>query len=253
VNAKQGWVVGFGGEILATIDGGQTWEEQGSGTVHSSTGQNVTAVDFVDPKHGWAVADFVVLETSNGQDWFKALDLQETKVAVDDGASTSTPTLHGVSFVNAKHGWVVGNGGIILATEDGGRQWKTQVSTTQTNLASVRFLDEKHGWAVGAGGKVIATVDGGLHWNIQITPTTQYLFRVYFSDALRGWAVGGEGTIIATIDGGATWVAQITNVKKRLHGVYFVDANHGLAVGDSTMLTTADGGLHWIEQDSRTP
>ncbi len=34
--------------------------------------------------------------------------------------------LHGISFIDEKHGWAVGELGTVLATEDGGRTWRVQ-------------------------------------------------------------------------------------------------------------------------------
>ncbi|MDO6748847.1 WD40/YVTN/BNR-like repeat-containing protein, partial [Gilvimarinus sp. 1_MG-2023] len=36
-------------------------------------------------------------------------------------------TLTAVSFADARHGWAVGHDGIILATEDGGLNWRKQL------------------------------------------------------------------------------------------------------------------------------
>ncbi|HJR07785.1 MAG TPA: P-loop NTPase fold protein [Pyrinomonadaceae bacterium] len=61
-------------------------------------------------------------------------------------------------------GWVVGDGGTIIHSSDGGRTWKPQTSHVQGRLNDVYFLpDGRHGWAVGYNG-ILATGDGGEHW-----------------------------------------------------------------------------------------
>lgn len=62
--------------------------------------------------------------------------------------SGTADNLHGVSFVDAGHGWAVGNGATILATTNGGATWTAQTSGTASFLFGVSFVDASHGWAV---------------------------------------------------------------------------------------------------------
>ena len=47
----------------------------------------------------------------------------------------------GVHFANADTGWVVGEGGTILATHDGGTQGEPQNSGTDNHLLGLHFTD----------------------------------------------------------------------------------------------------------------
>src|SRR6202021_1875954 len=75
-----------------------------------------------------------------------------------------TASLAGVYFVDPAHGWVVGGGGTILATLDGGATWWRRQSGTGNSLAEVQFADAKHGIAVGREGTILLTADGGSSW-----------------------------------------------------------------------------------------
>ena len=118
-------------------------------------------------------------------------------------------SLCGVAFPDAQHGWAVGvddrkpdNGGLILATTDGGAHWQVQKAGTTNQLFDVAFTDATHGWAVGEeyarGGTILATTDGGAHWQVQRSGVANQLLGVAFPDTTHGWAVGDWGTIIAT-------------------------------------------------------
>jgi photosystem II stability/assembly factor-like uncharacterized protein len=72
---------------------------------------------------------------------------------------------------------VVGGRGVILATTDGGTNWKPQHSGMKINLGAVAFADATHGLAVG----------------------NRFVGADPFSDTLKG------STILRTTDGGATW------------------------------------------------
>ena len=69
-----------------------------------------------------------------------------------------------VFFFDAKHGWVIGEKGTILYTEDGGKNWKTQNSGTEARLNKMQFIDEKQGWVVGNEGTFLRTKNGGKKW-----------------------------------------------------------------------------------------
>ena len=56
-------------------------------------------------------------------------------------------------------GWVVGFGGTILKTSNGGEQWNAVSSGTSKKLSSVFFIDSSTGWVVGDGGTILKTSD----------------------------------------------------------------------------------------------
>ena len=161
--------------------------------------------------------------------------------------------LMGVAFLDASHGWAVGEGGTILATVDGGVTWAAQISGTTKGLRAVAFTDATHGWVVGYD-VILLTKDGGATWNTQRTwsgGNSEYFFGVSFADDTHGWAVGGGGHIFATTDGGVTWTPQDSGSSVHLSGVAFADATHGWAVGnDGTILVTKNGGALWSTQRS---
>ncbi len=63
-------------------------------------------------------------------------------------------TFNDIHFINNQEGWVVGDGGVIGHTTDGGAGWATQTNpdTQNRTLIGVFFLDSNNGWAVGADG-----------------------------------------------------------------------------------------------------
>ena len=69
-----------------------------------------------------------------------------------------------VHFSDVSHGWAVGIGDAILATDNGGKTWTAQTSGTQAWLNSVHFSDASHGWTVGFDGAILATDNGGKTW-----------------------------------------------------------------------------------------
>ena len=65
------------------------------------------------------------------------------------------PRPHGQStrdawFVDSMRGWIVGDAGLIMRTEDGGATWSDQTAMPRTDLALVRFVDRQRGWIAAA-------------------------------------------------------------------------------------------------------
>ena len=70
-------------------------------------------------------------------------------------------------FIDPKHGWVVGRGGLIIHTADSGKTWAKQEVDTNGDFKSVCFTNRRFGWAVGDEGLIATTDDGGRHWYLQ--------------------------------------------------------------------------------------
>ncbi|MEI7868023.1 MAG: YCF48-related protein [Candidatus Methylumidiphilus sp.] len=118
--------------------------------------------------------------------------------------------------------WVVGNDGLIIHSEDGGRHWQNQDGHTDRHLTSVFFVNDQDGWVVGGEGEILVTHDGGKYWQAQPGATKENLFGVHFIDKQNGWAVGWRGAIITTRDSGQNWNSQTSDVKVGLTGIHFL-------------------------------
>jgi photosystem II stability/assembly factor-like uncharacterized protein len=241
-------------------------------------------VCFISSDLGWAVGmphwdqakkkyvGTIIKTTNGGKTWSR----QTVPVS---------KTLRGLSFVDDKNGWAVGEKGTIVHTTDGGQSWKNQTVGTTNEFRGVVFTDQNNGWATsikpihfdhwgdadGWKGNVWHTNNGGLTWTRQTLPAgAGILNRIDFIDSNNGWAVGIKltgydqygypehvGAVYHTENEGQTWVEQYTlDVDIVLTGVDFVDADHGWAVGfkgnsaieGGTVLHTADGGKTWERQ-----
>ena len=94
--------------------------------------------------------------------------------------SGTTNWLRAVSFTTVDTGYVVGYGGIILKTSDGGLNWISQTSTTSNNLFGVFFISSSTGWACGASGTILKTTDGGATWTSQASSAVGTLHEPLF-------------------------------------------------------------------------
>lgn len=135
------------GIVLATVDGGRTWESQITWGV-----EWLRAVAACDVKHAWAVGPRGAIETTRdgGATW----ESQE---------SGCHEYLIDVACTDTHHAWAVGEGLVVTVTADGGSTWHRRHVCGARPFAT-EFSRPSCGWAVGNSG-VLATMDGGSSWH----------------------------------------------------------------------------------------
>jgi photosystem II stability/assembly factor-like uncharacterized protein len=211
---ERGWMVGEGGVIFSTSDGGATWSQQPSPT----TGALLSIAAVSDQAAVAVGANGALIRTTDGARW--------AAVPVDEPGELTS-----VWFVDEKHGWVAGNGGVILFSEDGGASWKRQNRSSAVQLRSVFMRDAKHGWAVGSRGTVLYTEDGANWASIGATPLRSNFLGVRFVSPTLGWAVDDRGSIFVSTDGGKKWERRAVVPQGRLKSLYVQGESFGWAVG----------------------
>lgn len=233
-----GLAVGWPGVMFVTTDGGESWAR-----VCAPTTEAFCAIAFVGPSRA-----LVFTRKGTVFVWRAGAD------GVDAVASPvhDSLVLRAATFSGASRGWVVGDEGKVLRTEDGGHTWAL-CRSGGADLHDVFFLDSLQGWIVGTGGEASVTSDGGLTWTKARTGTREPLNAVWFVDSLHGWIVGKGRRMLRTRTGGRRW--RCINVPRyELHDVYFTDRNHGCAVGPvAGIIVSGDGGETWQEPGALKP
>ena len=222
LSKDRAFIVGYGGKILETTNGGSTWDVRESGTDVA-----LYAVRFPDDQHGFISGqDGVVLHTGDGgKTWQK----QESNAVFQDKEGKQPLFLFGLWAIDADHAWVVGDRSILSSTTDGGKTWRARKVAMEADIS---------------GGESLAAAD-------------PILYDVKFTDAQNGWIVGEFGKIMHTTDGGETWHEQEKSLMEgtgifdlldlpTLYGVYMLDGQRGVAAGiDGHIARTSDGGQRW--------
>ncbi len=231
------------------------WYLQNSGTT-----EGLYSVQFINDTVGWAAGGLwsnngKILRTSNGGiTW----EQQPTGILYE---------LFDLYFINENKGWAVGDGGVIIATSDGGTNWNQQQQPFGTNclLNSVYFLNENLGWTVGVGDSalILKTTDGGVNWIAQTADTNLSFFPlrdVFIINENIGWIVGGnydsidpQGILLKTTNGGATWTNLDFGGEGSIFGIQFINQNIGWfsfkskygPLGTTNLYMTTNGGENW--------
>ena len=266
---QNGLVVGNGGLMLKTSDGGKTWEKvevdmrppgagqrPGGGGPPGGFGRGGPAplynIYFVDENVGYITGGGgTILKTEDGgRTWARKMARSDTPGRGGRRGGIRA-NLMGIQMINETTGFIAGSENTILKTTDGGETWigsseRARVGETRNNLENILFVSPTTGWVIGSFGTLMHTTDGGENWEKRDPGFDNNLFGIYFHDENTGWICGQEGLILHTTDGGATWNQQKTESIDDLHDMIFVDATVGWAVGGyNSILHTTDGGQTW--------
>ncbi|MCP4692324.1 MAG: hypothetical protein GY859_30040 [Desulfobacterales bacterium] len=228
--------VGERGHVLLSDDKGGQWRQ-----AKVPTRATLTAVFFVDDKHGWTVGhDSIILSTQDGgENWkrlFFAPDLEQ-------------PLLD-VLFTDLKHGVAVGAYGLYLETMDGGESWEERyfepLDDPDFGLPHINALALFPGGSIymaGEAGLLARSPDLGKTWEKLDKPYGGSYFTLLITrdDALI--AAGLRGNIYRSADRGETWVKAPSGVQVTLNQCIQAPSGVITIVGLSgVILTSKDDG-----------
>ena len=166
LDSQTGWIVTYEGYIYQTLDGGQNW------TRKRPVGYELTSVYFIDRQNGWITGNKrTILRSQDGGESWKYItegSNERHETSYGQRLKTGDEPLHSfilfeMSFVSDQTGWIVGDLGVILKTEDGGNTWQhlrgghRQIPGGDVVLQGVHFVDNQEGWAVGEFGTILHT------------------------------------------------------------------------------------------------
>jgi len=134
-------------------------------------------------------------------------------------ASGVTAGLRGISAISARVAYAGGTRGTILKTIDGGATWQTvsPSGSADADFRDLEALSEREVFALSSGdgrlSRLYKTTDGGQSWTLaRVNQPEGFWDAISFWDATHGILLGdpvnGRFTILTTADGGATWKQQ---------------------------------------------
>lgn len=220
VSVAIGWVTNNQGGLFRSMDAGATWTSVPPNTL---SGLPLNAVDFYN-SNGIAVGqNGQMCRTSNsGFSWtpygFSNVynDMHDVLVVGNNayivgeaGFIVFTPdlvtsnwyyasapsgmgTLRKIYFSSGLTGYIVGNNGTVLKTNDAGSSWTLLNFPSAVNLRSVAFQDDDTGVVVGDNGSIYFTRNGGATWGALSSGTNDDINDiVHFADTYVAVGRGG--------------------------------------------------------------
>jgi photosystem II stability/assembly factor-like uncharacterized protein len=173
-----------------------------------------------------------------------------------------TQDLNSVSFICLNRGTIVGDGGVILRSGDGGNNWVIQNSSVTENLYDVSYYGYSIIIAVGTSGTILYTSNSGSNWTVLQTGLMGTYYSCQMVNETIGVAVGVNAIFqpffTRTNDGWDSWDSTSFYIEHesvfyegRLSDVHFINASVGIATAivdvppGGAIVRTIDGGITW--------
>lgn len=229
--------VGDRGHILYSDDQGSTWTQ-----AKVPTRQLLTAVFFVDEKHGWAVGhDAQILASADGgATWTQQYqDLKREAPLLD------------IWFKDAEHGLAVGAYGALMETTDGGKTW-ADVSDRldnedQFHLNAIASIKDAGLFIVGEQGSMFRSSDDGQTWEKLEGPYQGSLFGVISTAQPHTLlAYGLRGNLYRSTDFGSTWEQVELNAAR---GALEFGLSGATLLDDGSLVVVGNGGSVVVSHD----
>ena len=243
---KLGYAAGDGTDqfpsgLFATRDGGRNWR-----LVSGPRCPGWSAIDFTGPGRGALVGA-----------WNRLASLHTDSIVLSNVENLGGRSIRGLFLGRsqgsaeaprgpAARGVAVGQGGLILLTDNGGAKWSYPDLLLPPEVIASWDLNAVHGagrhlWAAGRPGSVLLhSGDGGRKWEMQATGQPLPLNGLFFRDENNGWAVGELGTILATRDGGRSW--HVCQQGGKRASLLFLHARSGAVPADVIAQLGGDEG-----------
>jgi photosystem II stability/assembly factor-like uncharacterized protein len=253
VDEERGWAAGGdyrpflhtgSAVLLKTTDGGRTW----SRIPGLETLSVIRKIRFADAKRGWVLCDrsamypsgllttedggrtFAPLPSDGAKNWRSGDLLDPLNGALGGSAGATAVIRNGtvqpsrsprfglrgirqIRLVPPVYGWMIGDGGLVMMTGDGGASWQSPPGepppevARQIDFAAMAVVGPNCWIAGSPGSHVLHSPDAGRTWTLQPTGQPLPIYGLSFADESHGSAVGSLGTVLVTDDGGKSWSA----------------------------------------------
>ncbi len=184
LNENYVWSGGDNGQLLYSVDGGKNWKESITDFDFS-----ISDIQFLNEMDGYAVGHQgnILRSTDGGVKWelnleFPEIDLKSlhfvnassgwacgsknTILKFDDSSETKWISMrienepvglvwNDIYFLDEDIGWVVGQGGTVYKTTNGGNTWQKERTGLYNDLNAIHMVKNSTGWIVGEEGIIL--------------------------------------------------------------------------------------------------
>ncbi|MCF8305078.1 MAG: protein kinase [Ignavibacteriales bacterium] len=155
-------------------------------------------------------------------------------------------TINSVFFVNQSAGVAFAEKGVILTTNDQGKEWTPKQLNTYANLYDGYFFRNGRSFIVGDSSVFFQSQNFFQEWERVELAYNVTLTRVNFVNDKLGFVLGSQGFLMRTINGGYTWDRIGLPTTALLYDIDFGDENTGVIVGwGGVAFYTDDQGATW--------
>ncbi|MDR6982800.1 photosystem II stability/assembly factor-like uncharacterized protein [Rheinheimera pacifica] len=218
INPQQGWAVGHDATILATKDGGASWQLQ---HYAPQTDKPLFDIYFADAQKGIAVGAYGIFYRTDdgGNSWHKHFHeellleeereyLAELKETDPESYQVETEALlphFNRLYADGNALYMIGEAGFAAKSINFGDSWQRLDAFYNGSLFDITGTPQMALLAVGLRGHAFISQDQGQHWQ-QITLSRNATLNSAFSDDNGSvYLVGNAGTLLISRDGAASF------------------------------------------------
>ncbi len=272
LNDTLGYAGGFNNRIYKTTDGGNLWLMQ----QNPGLSENIRSISFADSVRGMAVSSGYIYRTTNGNTWSSTFYTGNLKCGAlspngnavvanltgglkssnnygssfsESNPQAGTSTFRRIKFVNSLQGWVGGDDGKILKTNDGGNDWTLFTTAPYYSIANdMAAISATKAIIATNEGTLITTTNGGSSFTATILDNGNNLNAIHYPTATVGYVAGTAGKLWKTTNGGTNYSLLTTGTTQDITEIYFPSANVGYLVDAFTAIKkTTNGGSSWTD------
>lgn len=227
LDADNGYVLLYNG-FLKTTDGGRNW----TWLPLPSRANWLSELYMTNIQTGFICGGGL---SPGGSHW-------ATLERTDNGGQSWIPmtvpasySLNRIVFPTPQTGFVAGDNGMLLRTQDHGATWESR-PVPAYSYADICFPSTDTGFLLGTNQNdhpyIIRSTDGGDSWlEISSLPVQTYILRMSFINSNTGYITGAKGMLYKTTDGGINWSCQMPVTKNNLYDLLLTHESGGYLVG----------------------
>ena len=200
IDASQGWAAGHWGVILASRDGGETWQQQ---RLDLEQDRPLFALHFFDAEHGVAVGLWsLVLTTNDG-----GLTWTERPLTPPPGSKRADLNLLSLFADSRGALYATAERGMLLRSDDRGATWRYLSTGYKGSLWSGIALADGTLLVGGQRGSMFRSDDAGQRWT-PVTSGSRSSVTAFAERPKAVVAVGLEGLVTHSADGGRSFTER---------------------------------------------
>lgn len=212
IDGNNGWAVGHGGVIVATIDGGENWHLQ---RTDLAVDQPLFSVFFSDSKNGWAVGlwSLALHTTDGGKSW------STTSMPAPPGSKNADKNFY--SIFKGRDGalLITSEQGFVLRSPDAGTTWSYAQTGYNGSLWTGIELHDGTLLVGGLRGSLLSSVDNGVTWKLATSNLKSSITGFVQQSNGAVLAVGLDGTMLVSTDDGNSFVGSTRDDRAALTAV----------------------------------
>ena len=224
---KRGWAVGHDATILATQDGGDSWQIQ-----YSAAEQQRPLLDiwFRDAKQGYAIGAYGLFLTTvdGGANW------QQGRVSQDDFHLNQLIQLAGGDL------FIVAEAGHLYRSQDQGKTWQALATPYNGSFYGALALAPQQLLVFGMRGHCFRSQDNGASWQ-EITTASDAMLTAGLQVQEGIIVVGMGGTVLVSRDGANRFQSRTLPDRKGILKI--------LPMEDGAYLLIGEGGSRRLPAD----